>query len=163
MRLFHDDDCGATLEADDNCPKCGFHPDMQSLGLREANVNDIDIPEIRTIVKPLHVQVAEKLGCKPVCEQMGTDYWACFCLMREHTENDENTFPSPNTAYRYDLDWSATGPIIERLGLGVYLAADGWRARKSDRAVHINSVRHASPLLAVCNLILALPDAAVRG
>lgn len=30
MKLIHDDDCDATLEPDGLCPRCGFHPDMQS-------------------------------------------------------------------------------------------------------------------------------------
>lgn len=99
------------------------------------------------INKPLHVQVWEKLHGLDVGT---TGAWAVIRSI------DCEQFP------RYDLDWSATGPLIERLGIGLYLAADGWRARKSDIAVHVNSVRHATPLLAVCNLILALPDEAVR-
>jgi hypothetical protein len=28
--LIHDDGCGAALDADGMCPRCKFHPDMQS-------------------------------------------------------------------------------------------------------------------------------------
>lgn len=27
---IHDDGCGTILDKDGKCPKCGFHPDMQS-------------------------------------------------------------------------------------------------------------------------------------
>jgi len=34
--MFHDDDCGELLDADGRCPKCKFHPDMQSTGFKEV-------------------------------------------------------------------------------------------------------------------------------
>jgi hypothetical protein len=43
MRLmFHDDSCGELLDAAGQCPKCGFHPDMQSTGFVEVADSEID-------------------------------------------------------------------------------------------------------------------------
>jgi len=33
--MVHDDDCGETLDSAGLCPRCGFHPDMQSTGITE--------------------------------------------------------------------------------------------------------------------------------
>jgi hypothetical protein len=38
MERFHDDDCGEALDEHGFCPKCKFHPDMQSVGLRAVQV-----------------------------------------------------------------------------------------------------------------------------
>ena len=43
--IYHDDDCGETL-VDGRCPKCGFVPDMQSLGARKTNGVKKPLPEI---------------------------------------------------------------------------------------------------------------------
>lgn len=37
MVMFHDDDCGELLDGDGECPKCKFHPDMQSTGFKDMN------------------------------------------------------------------------------------------------------------------------------
>lgn len=34
--MFHDDDCGELLDKEGRCPKCGFHPDMQSTAFKEV-------------------------------------------------------------------------------------------------------------------------------
>lgn len=34
--MFHDDDCGELLDQDGRCPKCKFHPDMQSTAFKEV-------------------------------------------------------------------------------------------------------------------------------
>ncbi len=36
MLMFHDDSCGELLDSSGKCPKCGFHPDMQSTAFREV-------------------------------------------------------------------------------------------------------------------------------
>lgn len=37
MKLMeHDDDCGELLDAGGQCPRCGFHPDGQSVAFREV-------------------------------------------------------------------------------------------------------------------------------
>lgn len=38
--MFHDDDCGEALDGDGLCPKCRFHPDMQSTAFREATQSE---------------------------------------------------------------------------------------------------------------------------
>lgn len=35
--IYHDDDCGVTLDAHGKCPVCGFYPDLQSKGARRTN------------------------------------------------------------------------------------------------------------------------------
>lgn len=44
--MFHDDDCGELLDKDGRCPKCGFHPDMQSTAFKE--VPDADVLKLRS-------------------------------------------------------------------------------------------------------------------
>lgn len=39
--MFHDDDCGEILNKNGLCPKCGFHPDMQSTAFREATDEEL--------------------------------------------------------------------------------------------------------------------------
>lgn len=36
MLMFHDDDCGELLDHEGLCPKCRFHPDMQSTAFKEV-------------------------------------------------------------------------------------------------------------------------------
>jgi hypothetical protein len=42
MLMFHDDSCDVLLDSEGKCPKCGFHPDMQSMGLKEITQQEID-------------------------------------------------------------------------------------------------------------------------
>lgn len=35
--MFHDDDCGELLDDEGKCPKCKFHPDMQSTAFRDVS------------------------------------------------------------------------------------------------------------------------------
>jgi len=78
---------------------------------------------------------------------------------------------------RYDTNWSATGPLIEKLTISirdttrcsdavvnpVVIAGTfelGWAARRGGwPGVHYNDVYGETPLIAVCNLILALKEA----
>lgn len=34
--MYHDDDCGELLNQSGECPKCRYHPDMQSTAFREV-------------------------------------------------------------------------------------------------------------------------------
>lgn len=43
--MFHDDDCGEFLDADGQCPKCKFHPDMQSTAFK--NVSDSEVQALK--------------------------------------------------------------------------------------------------------------------
>jgi hypothetical protein len=119
--------------------------------------------------KPLHVQVAEALGEK--CEQLqGIEGWWIVHSVSKVTGNPRH-LPAPD----YDIDWSATGPLIERLKINLLKgwASDNqaWHACTTDGdCLEFN--RHAkgrkdegynepegngpTPLLAVCDLILEL-------
>jgi hypothetical protein len=123
--------------------------------------------------KPLHVRVAEALGwteCEPF------EAWGVV-----DTENwrGESPVPDPKSLSgfvggfvpRYDTDWSATGPLIERLGITLERSGDKWIAWGEDY-ICTNSGEHEgtsswdgeecwfpSPLVAVCKLILALHEA----
>lgn len=35
--MFHEDGCGELLDEEGRCPKCNFHPDMQSTAFREVS------------------------------------------------------------------------------------------------------------------------------
>jgi hypothetical protein len=37
LLMYHDDSCGELIDATGICPKCKFHPDMQSLGFRSVS------------------------------------------------------------------------------------------------------------------------------
>ena len=118
---------------------------------------------------PLHVRVAEALGCTPkpylTCtHEMTPDeqWYVCGCE------------PTPGGQYphrvgcirnrwlpRYDSDWQATGPLIERYGIELWkhdalpvvwaASLDGYKG---------GPVGYGSKqLIAACNLILALREA----
>ena len=99
--------------------------------------------------KPLYVRVAEAIGArKPV---------------------DMSLFPpgcvdTYGDVPHYDTDWSATGPLIERLGFCLSHEPGWWAAttehwRHEDAAQPYRMRRGETALLAVCNLILALKEA----
>lgn len=104
--------------------------------------------------KPLHVRVADALGFQ--CFEYG-DHW--------EAEFGNECKPIP----RYDTDWSAAGPLIERIreeGWMVGVSSDNgdeWIAWKDDigqfRPHETYRGRGPTPLLAVCNLLLALKAA----
>jgi hypothetical protein len=110
-------------------------------------------------VKPLHVKVAEALGCKPH-EDDGYEphHWYCTCEMLDHTENGDTT--SIPQVLPYDTDWSATGPLIEKYGLRLWDYSDDEEARWTAAAK--GSLIHGvgpTPLIAVCHLLIALGEA----
>ncbi len=42
MLMFHDEEqCDQLLDKDGLCPKCGYHPDMQSVGFKEITEREI--------------------------------------------------------------------------------------------------------------------------
>jgi hypothetical protein len=59
---------------------------------------------------------------------------------------------------RYDLDWSATGPLIERFGIDLIHTSWGWEASRvvDGTLVSATDIVTHTALGAVCNLILAL-------
>lgn len=119
--------------------------------------------------RPLHVRVAEALGW--------TDLHAGIYFSEAFgsggTGDWTGTAPGPPKPFdngwvkgevvseavpRYDTDWSATGPLIERYFIGLkYQERKWWAGRKG----HPHSVWYSSetPLFAACHLILALSAA----
>lgn len=39
--MIHADDCGEFIDSLGQCPRCKFHPDMQSLGFKEVSSSEI--------------------------------------------------------------------------------------------------------------------------
>jgi len=120
------------------------------------------------IEKPLHVRVAEALGCEPRWTHSAG--WFCDCTDHAHAKF-QSEYPGPDERGRphgirhYYTDWSAGGPLIERFGITVMLApyADEWpglwhaclEQHPWDSHQGINT-EGRTPLVAVCNLIIAL-------
>jgi hypothetical protein len=112
--------------------------------------------------KPLHVQVAEALGCRPRlcvgCDADGSNrrsWWDCECGDWAHCGGPDT--PTQDVS-RYDTDWSATGPLIEKYGIDVWRSAKTWKAAQDTPGGAICG-RGATPLIAICSLILALKGA----
>jgi len=118
--------------------------------------------------KPLHARVAEALGCKPL-EKLNLPsrtetIWTCECPDSIHGtlyDDAEEQWHSGIVA-RYDLEWSATGPLIERFGIA--LRENGVRcwsvwSERTDTPVEEEVAEGETPLIAVCHLILALSKA----
>jgi len=125
--------------------------------------------------KPLHVRVAEALGCSPVEFGLrpGTGgFWKCGCKDGfKHGQEYTDGYVSDNLK-RYDTDWSATGPLIERYEIVVlrdirsHAKTYCWMAVVGAQDDHgyldkdyPDEGNGKSPLVAVCNLILALSKA----
>jgi hypothetical protein len=111
--------------------------------------------------KPLHVQVAEALGwrdCRPF-EADGIVDYQTWCGEQPGVEGMEAHTFIPD----FDTDWSATGPLIEKYGIYLNAATDGWHACRECQCAeygHNSSDGDGpTPLTAVCNLILALKEA----
>lgn len=132
--------------------------------------------------KPLHVRVAEALGWTKLKEhtQQEHDAWEagrerrfgpCSCGWLPGSWNGLSPDPSVTMLSRlvpnWDTDWSATGPLIEKYGIDLNHFGDGnpkdcsdpmtWFARH-ERREHgkWDEVEAATPLLAVCELIVLL-------
>jgi hypothetical protein len=124
--------------------------------------------------KPLHVLVAEALGCSPVwghgwlSERPGEETWLCRCEERDHGWDSQAQ--GCGVILRYDTDWSATGPLVERytIHLAKWNAATGgrawwyaavWGPGEFGDERKVESTGQETPLLAVCALLLALKAA----
>lgn len=115
------------------------------------------------VEKPLHVRVAEALGWTSL-HNVGN------CMIPG--EPDDYRGRSPGNVFvgpggecpvpRYDTWWSATGPLIERLGISLnnYALAPS-RGTTAHRRIddRIYDASGPTSLIAVCNLILALKEA----
>lgn len=120
--------------------------------------------------KPLHVRVAEALGWTGTVqagEWTGEGYWI-GAMPPTETGHVRHGVDVP----RYDTDWSATGPLIEKHRVSLVAYSDGaWEAVNGHSSetysrpgggenVHLKHLGiGATPLLAVCNLLLALHEA----
>jgi hypothetical protein len=111
--------------------------------------------------RPLHVQVAEALGARVRFDKDPDgemDFWLQEC---DPPERFRKEFVVP----RYDTDWSATGPLIEKYGITLFEAwPQGWRAytacRQDFDGLDYDEVGEGEKHLgAVCHLILALGKA----
>jgi hypothetical protein len=143
---------------------------------------------------PLHVRVAVALGWPPPeyitdeghdpnrpiygwrqCHREHDEYEDCYENHLWHC-GTEDYFAAP----RYDTDWSATGPLIEKYVDGLTFVLGNRGARELDPKApewddHYDAVafggrlgrdlggwfqrQGATPLLAICHLILALKEA----
>jgi hypothetical protein len=104
--------------------------------------------------KPLHVRVAEALGWTHVYEA------AVMGLFSTALASDRAWIGTPPEGgaglpvYRYDTDWSATGPLIERYGIDLTLYPKHWTASGHPERGGTLSCPGDTPLLAVCELIV---------
>lgn len=105
--------------------------------------------------RPLHVRVAEALG------------WHSIEVGNAMRMDDHRVGYPPKWAIvghkqevpRYDTDWSATGPLIERVRIEIDPDEHfSWVARfdKQQNGSYTYGEFGDTPLIAVCNLILAL-------
>lgn len=108
--------------------------------------------------KPLHVRVAEVLGCS-VLERDDHLRYRCGC------DNAEHQGETWDSIARYDTAWSATGPLIEehRIEMRSYSILSPDLDEKTVEWAAYADERNATgvgptPPVAVCNLIIALAE-----
>lgn len=114
--------------------------------------------------KPLHVRVAEALGWTCLGHDgFNPDLWrGCPPSEKPHPPCVVFTYAGGYLA-DYERDWSATGPLIERLGIGLYRHQSGpfwwvaqppekWHDEEPEIPYHFGG---RTPLLAVCELLVA--------
>lgn len=108
--------------------------------------------------KPLFVRVAEALGCKPEPLDYYPGAMGCSCMPPKRNEHGYDA----GTLLRYDTDWAATGPLIERYGITIAPSGHGlWLAGldAQEGVPFVSDREDRQPLVAVCNLLLALKEA----
>lgn len=121
---------------------------------------------------PLHVRVAEALGCKIQAPRAGWDEWRCGCPEKEYERphathgihrdcchDREGLGCDHDPMARYDTDWSATGPLIEKYGIALEANGREWEAWTGPNEFMDTWADGPTPLIAVCNLLLALKEA----
>lgn len=115
--------------------------------------------------KPLHVRVAEALGearNEHSLIDWDGDYLACLRCEYQESWGDKGN-DRPQCIPRYDTDWSATGPLIEKYRIRLWTYGDEetsyWLAAAAGHREAGTNNPGDSPLIAVCNLILALKEA----
>lgn len=99
--------------------------------------------------KPLHVQVAEALGTFHAEHDWDARDWVNQGCRRECGDRNSKGVCAPH----YDTDWSATGPLIERLGIDLETWSEpGKPAWEAYSRTEFGG--GPTPLVAVCRLIL---------
>jgi hypothetical protein len=111
--------------------------------------------------KPLHVRIAEALGWSALRILPTTDHWIGNSPATGH---GKIRYPFTGSVPFYDLDWSATGPLIEKYGIGLEKNTrthrwTAWFTRTNETDEEAISDSCDTPLIAACNLILALKEA----
>jgi hypothetical protein len=115
--------------------------------------------------KPLHVRVAEALGWTDLREEAYVISEKTYTAGEWRGRRGIGTGMHWGRPPRYDTDWSATGSLIERYHIDLWwenTSGDGqWTATTNfrDGGDLIVMGTGPSPLIAVCNLILALKEA----
>jgi hypothetical protein len=144
---------------------------------------------VDSVEKPLHVRVAEALGfrvrddseygCRRQC--VGNPYaGSAFPSAKQAHNHIRWSYFRPylyepsdgdwTPVEHYDTDWSATGPLIEKYRIAMWTAGpvgellgdghDRWRCNSDDNGLQLEGSQVGpTPLIAVCNLILALHEA----
>ena len=124
--------------------------------------------------KPLNVLVAEALGChliprvhsaQSLIENPLPGSWDCGCPAVEDRLYGPHGGGPGWGIYSYPQSWAATGPLIEkyRIELTRNSRTGSWSAVQDETSPDCDEWATGSdgptPLIAVCNLILALKDA----
>ena len=113
---------------------------------------------------PLHVQVAQALGWTELTDA-GSGFWDGTPTKEWAKSQGFDFIPRLIVVPRYDSDWSATGPLIERLKLNLQPYYDdpakAWVAFEGRMGINGAEflLTAPTPLTAVCNLILQLHKA----
>lgn len=71
--------------------------------------------------KPLHVRVAEALGCTPKKNRrLLCEWWECTCRDQAHATDGVDGAPREGMSVQgYDTDWGALMPELVRLRIGL--------------------------------------------
>lgn len=120
---------------------------------------------------PLHVLVAEALGCAPVsgegCAELpNMEHHHCPCWSGKHRGSNGCVY----ALAEYDTDWTVTGPLLEKYVVATGRYADKalpepfwayWQPADNDLEIDARKANATGEtmLIAVCNLILALDTA----
>ena len=118
--------------------------------------------------KPLHVQVAEALGetmnfgLQPWEFGHYNPRWLRRLKAGEFVRDLKGPFGRAiqdseefwGEPIRYDTDWAATGPLIEKYGICIESHSGDWRVHR--HGVSFGPVCGPTPLVAVCWLLVAL-------
>jgi hypothetical protein len=118
--------------------------------------------------RPLHIRVADALGWTGLTSAtIGDDgeHWlgkppatlpGAYSFVEAINRKERILTIGSGSVPRYDTDWSATGPIIERLRIELDSDLPWSAALFFDRRGDFHSGGGPTALLAVCNLLLSI-------